>query len=422
MRCAKRAAVGLALWTTAACAGGEGSGGDGGWSGTAVDSAGISVVTSTGDGTWGEADHWRLSEELRIGTMDGDPSYQFGQISGIAPLPDGRIVVMDQQAQELRIFGPTGEHVRTVGGPGSGPGEFALGAGPVLIGLGDTLYVPDVTNRRVNRYTPEGEPLGSFSLDFAEAIPLSWQDDGHGRIVSQLRPLTLPGQPPRDSMDVFVARGAGGVVSDTLLTAPSGRTVSFAGGGPSFRFFSAEPVWALAGESGFVFAVNDRYSISVYGPDGAVRRIIRRPFERRPVTEEDQTLLTERLVDMWKEFGVSGPQLEGLRQSIGFAEFYPAFASIRGGPEGTVWVQGLQTPSALSPEERERFNPQLGFGASTWDVFGADGRYLGRMDMPTGFQPLRFEGDRVFGILRDELEVQHVLVLRLDRGDARPEG
>ncbi len=410
------AGLSLAACWCVACGGGE-PGSDREWAGSVTDSAGIAVVSNPAAGLWSADDRWTITEELRIGTSGGDANYQFGQISGIAPLPDGRVAVMDQQAQQLRIFSPEGEHLKTVGGPGSGPGEFAPGAGPILVGLGDTLYVPDITNRRVNRFTPDGEPLGSFALDLSSGIPMAWQDDGSGRIVTQLRPLDLPGQPATDSMDVFVLRGAGGVITDTLLAVPSGRTFSFASGGPRFRFFSPEPVWALAGESGLLFGVNDVYSLTLYGADGTPRRVIRMPFERLPVTESDQAMMTEAMVRLWKEFGIEGPQLEGLRQSVGFAESYPAYASVRGGPAGSIWVQHLQVPGDLSPEERDSFNPQLGFGGSGWDVFDPEGRFLGQVDMPERFQPLRFEGDRVYGIWRDELEVQYVLVLRLRLGD-----
>lgn len=414
MRNRTLAGVVLAACFAAACGGGESGGGE--WSGSVTDSAGIAVVTNPATGTWADENRWTITEELRIGTTGGEAVYQFGAITGIAPLPDGRLVVLDQQAQEVRIFSPGGEHLRTVGGPGSGPGEFGNQAGPVLIGTGDTLYIPDLSNQRVNRFTPDGEPLGSFALDLSGGIPLAWQDDGMGRIVNQLRPLNLPGQ-AADSMDLFVTRGPGGAIADTLLRVPSGRTFSFGEGGPSFQFFSPEPIWTLVGESKLLFGVNDAYSLTLYGPDGAPERILRMPFERRPVTEADRELMTEVMVGLWREFGVGGPQLEAMRSGIGYADFFPAFASLQGGPAGSIWVQHLQLPGELTAEERETFNPQLGFGSPTWDVFDPEGRFLGRIEMPARFQPVRFVDDRVYGIWRDELDVQYVLVLRIHLGE-----
>ena len=415
MKTRKLAGVALVAWWSVACADGEPATG-GEWAGSVTDSAGIEVVANPPEGTWTDADRWTLTEDLRIGASGGEAIYQFGRISGIAPLPDGRLVVVDQQAQEVRIFSPGGEHLRTLGGPGSGPGEFGNQAGPALIGVGDTIYIPDLANQRVNRFTPEGEPLGSFALDLSAGFPIAWQDDGTGRIVSQTRPLNLPGQ-PADSMDLFVRRGAGGAITDTLFSVPSGRTFSFGEGGPSFQFFSPEPVWALVGDSRLLFGMNDAYSLTLYGPDGTPERIIRMAYERRPVTDADQGLITDGMVRLWREFGLSGPQLDAMRAGIGFAEFYPAFATVQGGPAGSIWVQHLRLPGEFTAEERENFNPQLGFGSSTWDVFDPEGRYLGRIEMPDRFQPLRFVDDRIYGIWRDELDVQYVLILRLLRGD-----
>ncbi len=403
-----------ALPLAAACGGGDRAGGE--WAGEVADSAGVAVVHNPAGGVWKEGEAWTVRRVLEIGAASGEPELQFGQIGGIAPLPDGRIVVLDQQAQELRIFGPDGAHLRTVGGPGSGPGEFAAGAGPVLVSGGDTLLVPDVTNQRLNRYDPAGEPLGSVALDLAVGIPIAWQDDGLGRVASQLRPFNLPGQEPREAVDVIVEVGSDGSVADTLRRFDSGTTFQFTDGRPRFEFFAPEPVWSLLEEGGLVSAVNDDYRLFVYGDDGALERIFSRPFEPRAVSAEDRQILADAISKIWEDFGIGGEQLEALRGAIGFADTYPAFAQVRGGPGGSIWVQRLRTPSEMSPEELEDFNPQLGFGSPDWDVFDAEGRFLGTIEMPERFQPIRFQDDRIYGIWRDELDVQRVWVLALDRG------
>lgn len=403
--------VPLVLAPMLAC-GGTADDGGAEWAGTVTDSAGVEMVRNPVTGTWGDEDRWTVTEALRIGTTEGDPEYQFGQISGIAELPDGRIIVLDQQAQHLRIFSAEGEHLQTIGGPGSGPGEFALGARPVLVGAGDTLIVPDVTNRRVNRFSPDGEPLGSYPMDFTAGIPLAWMDSPGGDIVTQLRPLNLPGQEPNEPNDVIVLRGPDGSIADTLMVFPSGGSFRFTEGGPEFELFSPEPIWSLAG-GGLVFGVNDRYRLRVYGADGTLERVITKPSEPRPVTEADRQIIIDVMLRLWADLGVPGPQLEVLRESIGFAEFYPAYALVRGGPGGSIWVQHLRTPGDLSPEELENFDLQLALGSPTWDVFAPDGRFLGSLDMPDRFQPLRFQGNRVYGIWRDDLDVQYVLIMTL---------
>jgi len=400
-----------------ACGGGDGggSGRDGGgaeWAGTVTDSAGVEIVSNPATGMWGADDRWTVTEVLRIGSTEGDPDYQFGAISGIAELPDGRIVVLDQQAHEMRIFSAEGQHLRTIGGAGSGPGELGPAAGPLLIGPGDTLVVPDLTNQRVNRFSPEGDPLGSYPMGFASGLPMAWMDSPAGDIVAQLRPLNLPGQETHDPNDILIIPSSGDASPDTLMVFPSGGTISFAPDGAQLELFSPEPTWSLAGD-GVVFGVNDTYRLGIYGADGALERVIMKPSERKPVTEADQQILIDALVRLWKRIGVSGPELAAARDATGFADFYPAYAMVRAGPGGSIWVQHLQTPAELTPEEIEDFNPQLGFGSPTWDVFDPAGHFLGSLDMPDRFQPLRFQGDRIYGTWRDDLDVQYVLILRV---------
>jgi len=396
------------------CTGGGADASGGGWDGTVRDSSGVVIVENTDNGVWASADAWTVTEELRIGTTAGDPEYQFGQISGVAALADGRIAVFDQQAQELRFFSSDGRYLQKVGGPGSGPGEFALGAGPVLVAAGDTIVVPDVTNRRVNRFAPDGTALGSFALDFTSGIPLAWLDREDGGIISQLRPLNFPGQETvADPNDVLVLRDSDGTIRDTLMVLESGGTIEISDTGAQVTFFSPEPVWATSGD-GLVFGVNDEYRLNRYDESGTLTGIVSKPSDTRLVTESDQQLLLDAMVRLWEDFGITGQALEIARRSIAFADVYPAFAFVRGGPEETIWVQHLQVPSELDDEELENFNPQLGFGSPTWDVFDNGGRFLGVVEMPQRFQPVRFLGDRIYGIWRDELDVQYALVLRIE--------
>lgn len=392
--------------------GAEGGPGADAWSGTMTDSGGVTIVTNTGDPAWDASGAWTLEEVLRIGRPE-DPAYEFGQISGIGVTSDGRIWLMDQQAQRLQVYGPEGAHVATVGAAGSGPGEFGVGAGPVLVAPGDTILVPDPSNQRVNRFGPEGESAGSFRMSFEQGIPMAWADGPDGALVSQVRPIALPGQAGVDTLDSILERATDGSVTDTVFRMPSGKTFSMAGGAPEFTFFVAEPTWALRAGGGLAFGVNDRYEIRLYDDDGELERIVRQPFERVPVTGRDQEIFRSTLERLWREAGVPPQATQNLARAVSFAESFPAYARFLAGPDGSLWVQHIVRPSDMSVEEQESFNPLLSLGSSGWDVFDAEGRYLGAVEMPPRFQPLRFQGDRIYGVWRDELDLQHVLALRI---------
>ncbi|HEY8470714.1 MAG TPA: 6-bladed beta-propeller [Longimicrobiales bacterium] len=409
--------VSLSATAAAVLAGCGGAPGSGDWAGTERDSAGVVIVENPGTGVWRPGEQWSVVEELRIGVAEGDPDYQFGNVAGIDADSDGRIYVLDQQAQELRIFDAQGTLLRTVGRAGSGPGEFSPGAGPVVVGRGDTVLVPDILLQRVNRFVAGGEEAGSFPLPMAAGIPIAWAKTPDGRVAYQLMHFPLPGQPqPEGSTEApIVARGMDGS-SDTLAVLRAGTTFRMQGGAMQIRMFEPEPVWDIAADGTIITAVNTDYRIEVRRPDGTVVRVIRKPFERAPVTEADREAFMELFRDAWRRAGVPPAAMQQLEQGVSFAEYYPALARIKVGPGNTIWVQQIKT-AAMAQETGAAFNLQDA-GSPRWDVFDADGRYLGVVEFPASFALMTFNGDVVYGVLRDELEVQYVARFRVVRKGA----
>lgn len=388
--------------------------GNTGWAGEMTDSAGVTIVSNPAEGIWRGASPWRLEEEMRVGSLDGEPETQFGQIGarGIDRLSDGRIVVLDAMGQHLKVFDPDGTHRATFGGPGSGPGELGAGNQFVIVGRGDTIYVPDLQNQRVSLYSGEGSSLGSFPMDFTRGIPFLWDVTGTGDVVAQLRPLSLPGQGESTGRDHIVALAVDGSVSDTLFSFASGGSFSFTSDRPEIRFFAPEPAWDVTTSGQLLYGMSDEYRISVYEPAGTLRRIIAKPFASPPVRESDQTIILEFLEEAWGDAGVPPQAIEQLRGVVEFAETYPAFARLQGGPDGTIWVQRIQPLSQLSEEALAAFNFLEDVGSPNWEVFDGEGRFLGTFTMPLRFAPRLFVGDEVLGVSRDELDVQHLVRMR----------
>ncbi len=54
-------------------------------------------------------------------------------------------------------------------------------------------------------------------------------------------------------------------------------------------------------------------------------------------------------------------------------------------------------------------------------MFDSEGRYLGVVMMPERFAPQRIHGGDIYGVARDELDVQYVVKLRLIRPTAGEE-
>ena len=397
----------------AAACGGE-AGGAADWAGTVEDSAGVQLVKNSITPLWGEGDAWILEDVMTIGEAAGDPDYQFGQIAGIVVTSDKEIVLVDQQAQHLKVFDSAGVYQRTIGQAGSGPGEFGPGVGPVLIGRGDTLIVIDQGNQRVNVMQADGTDPADFRMSFEIGIPLSWDVRSDGDLVYQLRALNLPNTEQRDTLDLILRASYTGEVADTLFTPKRGLSFSFGDDGqPRRMVFSPEPVWSILDTDGLCFAVNDRFRLDMYDALGDLSRVVTVPLERKPVTDADIDFFMQTVERLLTEQGVPPEQMDIIKDTFNFAEFFPVFLQMMPGPAGSLWVQRVQEPTGMTAEERETWNPLLDLGASEWDILDAEGRYLGVLDMPHRFQPVTFEGDLVYGIWRDEFDVQYVRVMRV---------
>lgn len=77
---------------------------------------------------------------------------------------DGNIWVTDTGHDRIQVYSTDGEFVRTVGGSGSGEGQFDE---PVGLARDDegTIFVADMLNQRVQYFDPGGEFAGEFAVD-----------------------------------------------------------------------------------------------------------------------------------------------------------------------------------------------------------------------------------------------------------------
>jgi len=403
---------GLLLWVTLALSACVNTNQASTWTGTVRDSAGVAIVENTIQGLWTQSSGWTLEEELRIGGLGGELPYQFGQVGAIAVDSKGHIYVPDTQAQEVRVFSASGDYLRTVGRPGSGPGELGPGASVVLISLGDTLLVPDVRNRRINRYAPDGRSLGSVPLEPEKGRPMRYHLNSTGGMAVQVRPMGLPNDPATDPTDAVVLVEPSGVFGDTILRIPTGGLFE----GPGVHYFTPEPWWDVTDSLTVLYGMNNEYRIGYFDGSGSLERVVSMPSDPNPITDRDIRAFFSYLDRAWLDSGVSPSALAARHQRVHFAEFLPIFASFNTGYRGSLWVQPVQAPGLLSDEEIELYNFVEDFGSTEWDVFDREGRYLGKVKMPPRFTPRAFIGDKIYGVTRDDLDVQFVVRLRVVDG------
>ena len=366
------------------------------WTGT-MDTlpSGEVVVHNTDQPMWPAGSEWRAEEDLRIGTMEGNGPDLLGNVRWMEVDPAGRIWVLEGQAQEIRIFGPDGSYVKTVGREGGGPGEFA-GALHIQLGPDGNMWVVDPQNNRVSLFDTSGTFVESKLIPGGFMI-IPWPG-GFDAAGYQYGPVPLPGdelfnlglvrydsaftpvdtlRPPTDPIerDRFELRRGEDMYWITSIPYT---------GGFEFHLSRAGTMWAM---------VKDDYRLFEFSADGDTLRAISRDFTPLPVTEADMEAARERLADFIRNGGkVDWSKIPDTK---------PAAEDFFLDDEGNVWVE----PVAAHEEQGKLF-----------DVFDPEGRFLGTVHLPFALSmnpPPMVRKSVLYGVTEDELEVPYVVRARI---------
>lgn len=365
------------------------------------DSAGIRIVEHRAL----EVSPWELPVEpvFALGTLEGDEMQQLYTATHALRRADGGIVVANRGTQELRFFGPGGEHLRTVGGEGGGPGEFERMGGLTRV-RGDSLAVWDRAGKRLTVFAADGNVGRVVAADVAGFSPvlIGPLDEDHVAIIDGLDAVavfaTSTGVRDDSAAVLKVALGSGAPV-DTLGPYPAAQryaSVSETMFWMNSVIFGRKRLINAAG--GRVHVANDRTGeVRSYDPDGRLLSILRAGEGPGPVTSEAEQRYRDRELE-----NVSADRLAEERRRLAetpTADRFPVFDDLFADRLGRVWLR--------------MFDPDLG-ETRRWVVFDADGRAAGRVDLPERFEPLDAGAAYVLFRSRDELDVERLLLYALE--------
>ncbi len=345
-------------------------------------------VTNPESGLWKQGESWRLHEDLRIGAAVGDGADVFGEIAAVGVSPTGLIHVIDGHAQEVRVFSADGQHVRTFGRRGAGPGEFA-NAYSLDWDTSGRLWIVDPGNGRYAVFDSAGALLFHASRPVPGVI-FPWlggmgrdgtlydvaavqSGDGltrytfyrigqHGKVELELSPIEYRHQgPPNASMTLF------------WLTPRK-----------TFMFDPRGSLW---------FANTGEYRIVERSLAGDTLRVISRVFTPTPVSSAERDSIMRELRNVPPEY--RNPTVPSMR---------PAIERLFTDGTGRLYVKAFNIRDAAGSE---------------FDVFDEQGRFLGTMvsRVPIAMFPAlpRFSHDEVYGVSTDSLGVQYVVRARIER-------
>ncbi len=241
---------------------------------------------STGSDWTIQEDALTLERDLLV--SEGE-SFYFGTIIDVAPASDGRIYVADDETGHIKVLGPNGTQVDTLGREGEGPGEFQR-LNQVVVGRGDSLFVLDSERRRVSVFPPSGAFGYGISVSMGQGLPDQIMvPEGQPEIV--LRRLRFPfnTESNRGRHIVRMVRPTG-TAGDTLFAAARNPMHGVQRGEVQMYLpipFEPSLHTAMGPEDRVHVARGDSLAVASYGLGGERRDEVSIPFQSIPVTDDD---------------------------------------------------------------------------------------------------------------------------------------
>lgn len=375
--------------------------------------AGVPALTAQDVIELPAADQWLdadFEELYRVGSMQGGGWDTFGRVAAVEFDATGNLYLLDSQAAQVTVVDLQGNLVRRIGRVGEGRGEFSEGG----------IWAFAVYNdERIAVYDNERQVFVLFGRDgeFERNVPL------RGATFTILR--DLQGDPAAESV---ISTGEVGHLGETPspngdAPAPSHRPVMrylLSGGevvrdtvamgwnppGDPEAFAPVLGAGVLPG-GGVAFTDSSGYAIRIAGADGAVSRILTRPFQAVPVTDAMKAAYVERELEELERNAERGGEFAQAyavfrRRELESMEYYhevPVVRNLRTSREGTIWVRRRgDEPGSNGPI----------------DLITADGRYMGSFAADATRLPSAFGPDGLVAFIEtNDLDVPTVVVKRL---------
>jgi hypothetical protein len=346
---------------------------------------------------------WELADPtLVLGALDGGPA-AFSPIRDFEIGPSSELHVLLPQEHEVRVFNGDGEYVRSIGRLGEGPGEFSR---PEKIGfVGDTLWVLDSRAERVHFF---------LDGDFVRVLPLppvrDLRPDRFSRAIGVIagpRVLISPdamtyGHPPvleEPGLLLTYMEGSFDTLATINVDYVGGFAIRRSGGEieavrPFPQPFSPATEWAISPGGGSVVLAggptdperSDSVFLVEVSADGDTLLDLRHPFQFQEIPDRSiDSIVAEIAGDRFSDSEV--------RSATYLPSYYPPVTELIVGEDGTAWIARETLPNR----------------AQQWEVFSSEGTRLAEIVTPPGFEVMWTDGNVVWGLVLDELDVPYLV-------------
>jgi sugar lactone lactonase YvrE len=297
--------------------------------------------------------------------------------------PRGNIYVTDNGTNTIHMFGPDGMLIESIGGEGSGPGEFT-GLMRVTFDEAGTLIAFDVRRRAISLFNRDANRY-QFQESFivqssADRNPNDLTYAGNGSFVANFRNFWAEDVTGDNAIaDVYLIDKTGAPADSVLFQMYSTQMVMIQNDSQMRMFMSP-----LFSQRGFLLSAGDGYIYYVFSGDGEV---IRYDLEGREVGRFNLDI-TQELVNDEDRSRFDGAEEEVARaMRRHMPDIKPAISAAMVDTEGRIWVR----------LERR--------GMNDWVRYGLNGEAELRVRLPENVSITHANNEMLLGYISAEARV-----------------
>jgi hypothetical protein len=310
-----------------------------------------------------------LKEDLTIGKDTDDTDYMFSGLQHAQVDEEGYMYAADWKEILIKVYDKNGQHVRSFGRKGQGPGEIGI---PAYLGIfqGDKVVIFDRPNGKFIFFNRDGELLNEVPLGKNRSLT-RFAVDSEGCFYSVL--TSFDGTKVTGEFKKFspafepLATFASFDVKRTPQVIPA---------------FSPPLFIRMTREENLVWLDPFHYALTIFSREGKVLRKIIKDCEPMKISEADRQRLVQ---EIWGD--------QGIRPGYKFdvPKHFPPVRSFYVDDENRIYVW---TYEYITKEG----NPLM-----RYDVFDPEGRYMAKFYHPRVEGPQAFRKNKMYVRVEEEV-------------------
>lgn len=386
-----------------------------------------------------------------VGALVGEDWETFGNVRSVHFDAAGNLHVFDAGAHRMVVVDGAGNHLRTVGTQGEGPGEIQNAHAAALLADGRTVIYDFSSPAAFELFDRQGEFLESVTSEINKGVPgESMHPLPDGSLVTMGGPrirMYAQGEAPDEDepreddhlrdIHVFALDGSDQRVlyrawnlppteTDESIEGSIGESEALSMSFSRMREFNPPLRIGVLSDGRVAVADSMAYEVKLVALDGTVAGTITRPVAPEPVTEAVREATRSARLEALSEMAGGGIRFQSVGGEVNLGDMQEQMqAMMVRQVESMVFTEEIPVIADLAVDREDRlWIARMGPGGDdstgTTDVVAANGEYIGTLPadglrIPAAFGP----GGLMAYIESDEMDVQTVRVVRLLSLDRR---